>query len=195
MINSLQTNIIGLEFIRGCYYCIQDEYLFKGLRVCNPKHSVREFLIKENHEGRLVGHFGVEKTLALMREHFFWPRLAKDVAFIIQRCPICHHAKGHKLFQGLLMPLLILYAPWEDVSMDFILGLPRTQRNKDSIMVVFDRFSRWHISFHAILHTMQFRLRIYTLRKWFDCMEFQEQWLVIAITPLGINFIQAVKIF
>ena len=162
LINSLQTNIVGLEIIKECYsqdddfgeiylsckerpqgdYFIQDGYLFEGLKVWIPKHSIRELLIKENHEGGMAGHCGVDKTLALMKEHFFWPRLSRDVKFLIQRCTTCHHVKGHKFPQGLLTPLPVPKAQWEDVSMDFVLRLPRIQRNKDSIMVVVDRFSK-----------------------------------------------------
>ena len=42
-------------------------------------------------------------------------------------------------------PLLVSKAPWEDVNLDFVLDLPQTQRNKNSIMVVVDRFSKMFV--------------------------------------------------
>jgi hypothetical protein len=89
-----------------------------------------------------VGHFGRDKTLALVQENFFWPKLAHDVECFVKSCRICQIAKRHSKNTGLYTPLPVPKAPWEDVSLDFVLGLPRTQRKKDSIMVVVNRFSK-----------------------------------------------------
>ena len=51
-------------------------------------------------------------------------------------------AKDHIRSQGLYTPLPVPQGPWEDVSLDFITGQPRTQRHKDFTMVVVDRFSK-----------------------------------------------------
>ena len=68
--------------------------------------------------------------------------MVKDVTRHVERCGTCHRAKSHAQNTGLYTPLLVPTAPWEDVSMDFIVGLSRTQRNKDSIMVVVHHFSK-----------------------------------------------------
>ena len=78
----------------------------------------------------------------MLREHYYWPGMEHDVQDILNRCGTCQVAKSHSLPQGLYTPLPIPISPWVDVSMDFILGLPKSQRNKDSIFVVVDRFSK-----------------------------------------------------
>jgi len=68
--------------------------------------------------------------------------MSKDVQEILKWGAIYQVAKSHSLPQGLYTPLLIPTSPWFDVSIDFVLGLPQTQRSKDSIFVMVDRFSK-----------------------------------------------------
>jgi len=123
-------------------FLIEEGYLFKGTRLCIPKCGTRELLIREVHGGSLVGHYGVNKTSIMLKEYYHWPSMDKDVQDILRRCATCQAAKSHSLPQGLYMSLPVPTSSWVDVSMDFVLGLSRTQRSKDSIFVVVDRFSK-----------------------------------------------------
>jgi len=81
------------------------------------------------------------KTFEL-KEKFFWPYMRKDVQRHCNRCISCLQSKSKTMPHGLYTPLPIASAPWEDISVDFVLGLPRTQRGFDSILVVVDRFPK-----------------------------------------------------
>lgn len=82
------------------------------------------------------------KTMDLVSTRFFWPQIRKDVQNFIKRCFICQTVKGTSTNAGLYTHLPTPTSIWEDHSMDFVLGLPKTQKAHDSVMVVVDRFSK-----------------------------------------------------
>jgi hypothetical protein len=67
--------------------------------------------------------------------------MRSDVKKFMDRCRIFQYAKGKQKNARLYQPLPIPDKPWDAISMDFVLGLPRTHRGNDSIFVVVDRFS------------------------------------------------------
>ena len=162
LLTALKVKVVGFEVLQELYkddayfgkvwaecvngscqpFQLQDGYLFKGNRLCIPDCSLKESIIIEAHAGGLGGHFGRDKTLAAVSEHYYWPKMERDILRHVQGCKICHVAKSHGQNTGLYTPLPIATTPWEDVSLDFAVGLLRTQRSKDSIMVVVDRFSK-----------------------------------------------------
>jgi hypothetical protein len=134
-------NLVLRDRIPWIDYMIQEGLLFRGNQLCIPNCSMRENLLKEKHSGGLAGHFGHEKTFTKLNESYFWPGMRADVKRFIERCQIYQHSKGRKQNAGFYQPLPIPERPWEAISMDFVLGLPKTQRGVDSIFVVVDRFS------------------------------------------------------
>jgi hypothetical protein len=78
------------------------------------------------------------KTHEVFDTHLFWPRMCVDVEHLVARCTTCQKAKSQLNNHGLYMPLPIPTSPWLDISMEFVLGLPRTKKGRDSIVVVVD---------------------------------------------------------
>jgi len=123
-------------------FSISNGFLFKGTQLCLPSSYLREFVITELHSGSLASQFEQDKTLNLVEDRFFWPHLRRDVTTIIKHCRTCQLDKGSKINVGLYTPLPVPTQPWVDLSMDFVLGLPKTIRGHDSSFVVVDRFSK-----------------------------------------------------
>jgi len=61
---------------------------------------------------------------------------------ILKRCATWQVAKRHSLSEGMYTLVPIPLRPWIDVSMDFVLGLPKTRRGKDSVFIDVNRFSK-----------------------------------------------------
>lgn len=162
LLSTLDTKILGFEYIKELYETDPDfssvyvacehaafnkffrhnGFLFKENCLCVPKSSLRELLIREAHSGGLMGHFGVLKTYDILHEHFYWPKMKTDIERLCANCVTCRQAKSTVKPHGLYTPLPVPTSPWTEISMDFILGLPRSQRGNDSIFVVVDRFSK-----------------------------------------------------
>ncbi|CAA7034515.1 unnamed protein product [Microthlaspi erraticum] len=127
LLSTLDAKLLGFEQIKELYASDAD---FSDIyQACSKFASGMEA-----HGGGLMGHFGVAKTIQIMRDHFHWPHMIRDVERICARCTTCKLAKSKVQPHGLYTPLPIPSQPWTDVSMDFVLGLPRTRHGKDSIL-------------------------------------------------------------
>ena len=69
--------------------------------------------------------------------------MKKDIAEYVSRCLTCQKVKSeHKRPGGLLQPLEIPVWKWDDISMDFVVGLPRTKAGNDALWVIVDRLTK-----------------------------------------------------
>jgi hypothetical protein len=113
-------------------------------RLCIPADSkLRGQILHDHHDAAIAGHLGEEKTLASVKQRYFWPKMARDVLRYVKTCDSCQRNKpANRRPAGPLQPLPIPEGRWEDISMDFIVELPRTKQGYDAILVVVDRLTK-----------------------------------------------------
>ena len=152
LIQESQIQVVGFDFLKELYekdvdfkeafeackspilldkskwldYFLQEGLLFKRNQLCIPYCSMRENLIKEKHSGGLGGHFGVDKTFEKLSHFYFWPRMRSEVEKYVKNSKVYQCANGRSQNTCLYVALPIPDRPWDIVSMDFVLGLPKT---------------------------------------------------------------------
>ena len=74
-----------------------------------------------------------------LRQTFWWSGMKPEIARYVSECDTCQRVKAsHLKVAETLQPLPIPSWKWEDISMDFIVGLPPTSQRHDSIWVIVD---------------------------------------------------------
>jgi hypothetical protein len=77
------------------------------------------------------------------RQQFQWTGMKRETAGYVSECDTCRKVKADYLKPGgLLQPLSIPNLKWDDISMNFIVGLPFTSCKFDSIWVIVDRLTK-----------------------------------------------------
>jgi hypothetical protein len=126
-------------------YCIDEQgIVWLKERLCIPQDkSLLEQIMKEAHDSRYSIHPGSTKTYKDLKTRYWWKDMRRDIAHYVACCDTCSRVKiEHQKPAGLLKPLEIPVWKWEDISMDFVVGLPRTPMRNDSIWVIVYRLTK-----------------------------------------------------
>ena len=121
----------------------EDGVVYMERRIYIPNNKkIKEEILKENHDSVDVGHPGQHRMLELIKRIYWWPGLKEDVKEYIQGCFKCQQNKvQHQRKAGELHPLEILKGPWQEISID-IMGPLLKSNEMDAIVVIVDRFMK-----------------------------------------------------
>jgi Integrase zinc binding domain len=135
----------------GLYQVNDGVIRYKGRLYIGEARDWREKMFKEMHDSGMGGQYGMLGTYQRMKMLFYWPNLRVSVHEHVRMYDICQMSKSkHVKGPGLLQPLEVPNGAWESISMNFIVGLPKSE-DKIIILVVVDKFIKYS-HFFAITH-------------------------------------------
>ena len=116
-------------------------YMEERIYVPNNK-KLREEILKEHHNPVDIGHLGQHRMLELLKRTYWWPGLKEDIKRYVQGCFKCQQSKvQHQRKAGELHPLEIPQGPWQEISIDIIGLLPKSN-GMDVIVVIVNQFTK-----------------------------------------------------
>jgi hypothetical protein len=125
-----------------------------------PKNfELHRKILDEAHCSRYSIHPGTNKIYQDLKKCFWWTRMKREIAKYVLEWGTCQKVKaGHLRPAENLQPLTIPECKWENICMNFIVGLPRTSRGYNSIWVIVNRLTK---STHFILISTTYRVSQY----------------------------------
>ena len=105
--------------------------------------QIRAQVLSVAHEGAISGHFAVKRTIAKVREYFYWPRLMTDVESYCKSCIVCQRRKPNPTRPHHPLQQDGVGEPLQKVTVDILaFERPTEQGNRYSLVVV-DTLTKW----------------------------------------------------
>jgi len=125
----------------GLLYLVEHE----RRRLCVPRvNALLAKLLFELHDTPTAGHLGMDKVYDKAKESYYWPRMFRTIRKYINSCDVCQRCKpSQQSPAGLLQPLPVPDAPWDWLTMDFVVKLPTTPMGNEQCLVIVDRFTKF----------------------------------------------------
>ena len=107
---------------------VNDKLFYQDRLYVPDNEELRLRIIQGSHDTPAAGHPGRERTFELLARKYFWPSMRKDVERFVANCHTCRRTKPRRhASHGTLLPLPVPDRPWQDISMDFVVGLPKSK--------------------------------------------------------------------
>ena len=104
---------------------------------------LRDAVLADLHEGTLGAHLGVDKTLARLKEWFYWPGHHQDVRNWCDNCGVCATRKNPAPKAKSTLKSIVVGYPLQLVAMDIVGPFPESPDSNTYVLVVADYFTRW----------------------------------------------------
>ncbi|KAL0554337.1 hypothetical protein IC582_008256 [Cucumis melo] len=129
-------------------YPLMVDFCLRGASVCHQIVRLKQNYYLRLNSSPFFMHSDSTKMYQDLKRVYWWRNMKREVEEFVSKCLVCQQVKAPRQKPptqkptGLLQPLSVPKWKWENVSMDFITGLPRTLRSFTVIWVVVDRLTK-----------------------------------------------------
>ncbi|QRW23144.1 Retrotransposable element Tf2 protein [Rhizoctonia solani] len=117
---------------------------YQGRIVVLDVGTLQTDVLRIFHNSPLAGHPGRQRTLELVSRNYYWPRICADTYWHVDSCETCQQIRKPKYASIPPQPLELPSQPWQHVSYNMIVDLPK-DGNNNSILVIVDSFTKYGI--------------------------------------------------
>jgi Integrase zinc binding domain/RNase H-like domain found in reverse transcriptase/Chromo (CHRromatin Organisation MOdifier) domain len=128
--------------VKSTEWSLDNRILYYRGKIYVPISDLRHCIIALCHDSKIAGHAGGWKTLELVSQNYWWPQMSRYISKYVSTCDMCLCTKpSHNPPTRELHPLPVSDAPWDTISVDFIVKLLESE-GKDIVMVVVDSVTK-----------------------------------------------------